>query len=79
MGKIYTNVTLWGNTVLHRGVDENGVFFETRDKEYRPTLFVPSNKQTEYTTLNGNCVEPMHPGSIRDCKEFIEQYKNAMG
>jgi hypothetical protein len=66
----YTNVQMIGNKFLVRGY-ENGkhVMFK---EEYSPTLFVKSNKQTEYKTLEGECVEPIQPGSVWDCRQFIK-------
>jgi len=42
-------------------------------------LFLPSNKPTEYKTLEGEFVEPFKPGSISDCRDFIKQYKDVSG
>jgi DNA polymerase elongation subunit (family B) len=68
----YTNVQMIGNKFLVRGY-ENGkhVMFK---EEYSPTLFVKSNKQTEYKTLEGECVEPIQPGSVWDCRQFYKKY-----
>ena len=46
---------------------------------YEPTLFVPSKKTTEYRTLDGVHVSPIKPGSIRECRDFIEQYNGVSG
>ncbi len=61
-----------GDHFLVRGY-ENGRHFMTREK-FSPTLFVPSKKTTKYTTLQGEYVEPIQPGSVRDCREFIKKY-----
>jgi DNA polymerase elongation subunit (family B) len=63
-----------GDNFLVRGY-ENGNHFMTREKFY-PTLFVPSNKKTKYQTLNGEYVEAVQPGSVRDCREFVKKYEN---
>ena len=70
--KFYTNVQLIGNQFLVRGV-ENGRRYEHRD-EFFPTLFVKSKKNTKYKTLNGEAVEAIHPGTVRDCREFYKKY-----
>ena len=70
--KFYTNVQLIGNQFLVRGV-ENGRRYEHRD-EFFPTLFVKSKKKTKYKTLNGEAVEAIHPGTVRDCREFYKKY-----
>jgi DNA polymerase elongation subunit (family B) len=68
----YTNVQMVGDHFLVRGY-ENGRHFMTREK-FSPTLFVPSKKSTKYKTLNGEYVEAVQPGSVRDCREFFKTY-----
>jgi len=63
-----------GDYFLVRGY-EDGKHFMTREK-FNPTLFVPSNKKTKYKTLDGEYVESIQPGSVRDCREFIKKYEN---
>ena len=75
--KFYTNVQLIGNQVLVREVD-NGVRKEYRD-EFFPTLFVKSKKKTKFKTLNGDPVEPIKPGTVRDCREFYKKYEGVDG
>jgi DNA polymerase elongation subunit (family B) len=72
--RFYTNVQMVGDNFLVRGY-ENGKHFMTREKFY-PTLFVPANKKTKYQTLNGEYVESVQPGSVRDCREFVKKYEN---
>jgi len=75
--RFYTNVQMIGNQFLVRGYD-NGkhVMFK---EEFSPTLFVPSKKQSKYKTLDGENVEPIIPGSVRDCREFYKKYENVDG
>jgi len=70
--RFYTNVQMIGNQFLVRGYD-NGehVMFK---EEYSPTLFVKSNKPTEFKTLEGEYVEEIKPGTVRDCREFYKKY-----
>ena len=75
--KFYTNVQLIGNQVLVREVD-NGVRKEYRD-EFFPTLFVKSKKKTKFKTLNGEAVEPIKPGTVRECREFYKKYEGVDG
>jgi hypothetical protein len=75
--RFYTNVQLIGNQFLVRGV-ENGKRFETRD-EFFPTLFVKSKKDSKYRTLSGEAVEPINPGTVRDCREFYKKYDEIDG
>ena len=75
--KFYTNVQMIGNQFLVRGY-ENGksVMFK---EEFSPTLFVPSKKESKYKTLDGENVEPIVPGSVRECRDFYKKYENVDG
>jgi len=75
--RFYTNVQLIGNQFLVRGVD-NGKRFETRD-EFFPTLFVKTKKDSKYRTLSGEAVEPVKPGTVRDCRDFYSKYDSVDG
>ena len=75
--KFYTNVQLVGNQFLVRGYD-NGEHFMHRE-EYRPTLYVNTKKKTDYKTLDGEFVEPIQPGYVRDCLEFFKKYEDVNG
>lgn len=77
MYNFYTNVTVWGGKILFRGV-ENGRRVKTR-VEYYPSLFVPSQTPTPYKTLHGEYVGRVQPGTIKDCKEFVNQYDDVQG
>jgi DNA polymerase elongation subunit (family B) len=70
--RYYTNVEIWGGRILYRGV-EDGRAVKAR-VDYSPTLFVPSQKPTKYTTIHGEYVGPVKPGSIRECRDFVKQY-----
>jgi DNA polymerase elongation subunit (family B) len=75
--RFYTNVFQLGNDLLVRGY-ENGKHFTTRE-EFYPTFFVPSKKESKYKTLDGLNVEPIRPGTIRDCRDFLEKYDGVNG
>lgn len=72
--QFYTNVELYGNRILVRGID-NEVRYKVRE-EFSPTLYVKSNNPTEYKTLSGDYAQPIFPGSIKDCREFYKQYED---
>jgi DNA polymerase elongation subunit (family B) len=72
--KFYTNVEVWGGRILYRGVEEGR---RVRHKvEYHPSLFVPSNTPTKYTTIYGEYLGKVKPGTIRDARDFVSQYDN---
>ncbi|AIR93483.1 DNA polymerase [Prochlorococcus phage P-TIM68] len=75
--RFYTNVQMIGNNFLVREV-VNGKR-EIYKEEYSPTLFVKSNKKTKYKTLDGESVEPVKPGTVKDCREFFKKYDGVDG
>ncbi len=75
--RFYTNVQLIGNKFLVRGYD-NGEHVQFRD-DYNPTLFVPTQKESKYRTLEGEKVEAIQPGFVRDCREFYKKYQDVEG
>jgi DNA polymerase elongation subunit (family B) len=62
-----------GNTMLVRGV-KNGERIIARHK-FRPTLYVPVQKQTSQTSLDGKYLTPIIQESISSAKEFVSQYE----
>lgn len=77
MSEFYTNVVTYGNTIYYRGY-ENGKPVKT-NPEFSPVLFVPSRRETRYRNLEGMYVEPVHPGTIKDYRDFIKRYDGVSG
>ena len=75
--RFYTNVYEKFNKMLVRGY-EDGRYFQS-EEEFQPTLYVTSKKQSKYKTLDGLSVEPIQPGKISDCKDFLKKYENVEG
>ena len=44
--------------------------------KYSPTLYAPVLKQTSYKTLDGKYVTPIKHETMKDAKEWVEQYKD---
>ena len=78
MSEFYTNISMRGKYILYRGIDENGNRV-SRKEEFHPTLFVPSQDETDWRTLEGFYVEPFRPGNIPETRDFINQYKDVKG
>jgi DNA polymerase elongation subunit (family B) len=78
MNDFYSHISVRGEKILYRGYTFiNGNWKRTkREVRFQPTFFVPSQEETEYLTLDGKYVEPFSPGSINECREFIDQYKD---
>ena len=70
----YTNVVRYGNNLLIREV-VNGQRVNSRLK-YKPTLFVPVVKPTNWKTLDDKNVTPMEFGSIKECSEWLKSYED---
>jgi DNA polymerase elongation subunit (family B) len=79
LSRFYTFARLYGDNILLRGWDDKkgGKFMDK--VPFKPTLFVPSKNKTEYRTLDGHYVSPIKPGSMKECKAFLEQYSNVSG
>ena len=75
--KFYTNIEQAGNRILVRGY-ENGERVQYR-VNYNPKLYVLSNKQTDHKSLDGRFLKEVSPGSINDCRQFINQYEGVEG
>jgi len=75
--KFYTNVDVLGNYVLVRGIND-GVPFEERN-EFSPTMFIPSSKKSKFKTLEGDYVEAIKPGSIKETRDFMKRYEDVEG
>ena len=73
MSRLYSNVTLLGDSILCRGY-ENGdpVSFK---EIIKPTLFVPSPKG-KWKSLTGEKMSPVVQDGARRAREFIEKYKD---
>ena len=72
--KFYTACAIKGNKILVRGY-KNGVRF-TDSVSFKPSLFIKSDKETKYKTLNGIGVKRMVFDTLYDCREFLKQYED---
>ena len=76
MTSFYTSVERYGNNILWRGY-ENGKRFSYR-VPYKPTLYLHTRNSGEegFRSLKGNLkLSPQKFDSMRESKEFIEEYK----
>ena len=71
----YTNVQTIGNSILFRGVSNDGKRFKDRI-EYHPTLYIPTKEETKFKTLQGEPVGEIQPGNMKECREFIAKYQD---
>jgi DNA polymerase elongation subunit (family B) len=73
VSNFYTNISVSGKYILLRGVENDKRV--RRKVEFRPTFFLSSQEKSEYKTLDGDYVKPIQPGTIPECREFLERYK----
>lgn len=67
---IYTNVKCLRNKIYFRGYDVN-TGARIQDKfDFSPTLFIKTDKQTNYKSLDGRQMMPIHSDNIKEAKEF---------
>ena len=69
----YTNVQTIGNSILFRGVSNDGKRFKDRI-DYHPTLYIPTKEETKFKSLQGEPVGEIRPGNMKECREFISKY-----
>ena len=69
----YTNVQLVGDNIYYLGY-ENGQRIQRKFK-FSPTLFVVTKKETKHRTLDGRYAKPVRFGSVREARQFVDQYK----
>ena len=62
----YTNVIRYGNNLLIREV-KNGQRVNSKLK-YKPTMFVPVIKQTNWKTLDGKYVTPLNMSQSKNAQ-----------
>jgi len=72
MKNFYTNVICVGNNILYRGV-KDGRRIKLKIP-YKPSLYLPSNKESKYKSLNEDYLEKKTFDSIRDARDFIKKY-----
>ena len=67
----YTNVDRYGNSILFRGYDKRGPV--TKKIKFEPTFHIPNN-DGDWKSLEGQPLAEIQPGTMRDCKEFLQKY-----
>jgi len=72
--KFYTSVLPYRGRLLVRGVNHDGSHKKFRIN-YKPSLFIPSGKESKYKTLSGDNVGKVTFESMPEAKKWIEQYK----
>jgi len=75
MSAFYTSVVRYGNSMLYRGYDGHGKRVYKKDN-FKPKFFVPSKAESAWTGLDGTVIGPVEFNSMRDAKQWLEQYSD---
>jgi len=77
LSNFYTNVQCFGNNILYRGI-QNGK--RVKDKiNYSPSLFIPSKKITNHTSLEGDYLDEKSFASVKAARDYIKQFEGVSG
>ena len=71
--KYYTNISVQGNNILYRGIN-NGK--KVKEKiQYSPVFYLPTKKESEFKTLFNENLEGRRFETIRDARDFVKRYE----
>ena len=77
--QFYTFARVYGDNILLRGWDDKEGGHFKKKVPFQPTLFLPTVKETGFHTLDGMNVQPVQPGTIRQCRDFLNEYSGVDG
>ena len=78
MSSFYTSVNRYGNSILYRGYTSNGSPITQRYK-FSPKFYLPTKEITQYRSFDGDPVKSVEFSTMRDAKDFLEQYSEMDG
>ena len=70
----YTSVNRHGNNILYRGF-QDGERIEKKI-QYMPTLFIHSQKETGWNTIQNQPVQPVTFDTMREAGDFLKRYED---
>ena len=73
--KFYTSVLPYRGRLLVRGVDKDGAQKKYRIN-YKPSLFIPTGKESKFKTLDGRNVAKIKFDSMPEATKWVNEYKN---
>jgi DNA polymerase elongation subunit (family B) len=74
MSDFYLSAKVFGDSILYRGI-RNGKKISTKIP-YSPSIFVPTNQESQYKTIYGENLKKIKPGSIKETKEYVKKYES---
>ena len=70
----YTNVKVYGNNILFRGV-KDGKRVKAKIP-YQPSLYEVSNSKTKFSSLDGSFLHCISFDGIKEAKEYVKQFED---
>lgn len=70
----YTSAHRYGNKILFRGYDSKGNRIHKR-AAFKPTFYLPTKNDTEWTGLDGTPVSPLELESMSEATDFFKKYE----
>jgi len=77
MANFYTNVQVSGNNILYRGVIDGQRVKQRID--YSPSLFIPSKRETQFRSLEGEYLGQKIFGDMREARDYVKQFDGVSG
>ena len=74
----YTSVVRYGNSMLYRGYDSRGKKIFRKD-HFEPQYFVASQRESEWSGLDGASVGSVSFSNMREAKNWLEENKQVSG
>ena len=74
MSDFYLNAKVYGDNILYRGW-RNGKKVSVKIP-YSPSIFIPTNQESQYNTIYGEPLRKVKPGSIKKTKEYVKKYES---
>ena len=73
----YTNVYQHRNLILVREF-KDGEYLQ-KQVQYKPTFYVPTNKDSSFRSITGKNLEPKKFNSIAQARQFRDKWKDVEG
>jgi len=77
LSSFYTNVQSFGSNILYRGI-QNGKRVKQK-VEYSPSLFIPSKKITNFTSLDGEYLQQKIFRNLKEARDYVKQFNDVSG
>ena len=71
----YTSVNRYGNSILYRGYNDNGVAISDRIK-FKPKLYAEVSGESEFKSFFGDNVKEIEFESMSAAKEYVDMYEH---